>query len=120
MRQDLFRCAAGVIAPIFSEIPRSVPQRLRTAVGDCGQCMAQECVFRIHAREATRVVPSASKLGTMDAKSRAWQRLQAELKQPQTDSAPAPVKVDPRKETLLERFQRMAKQPLSKPQPEAA
>jgi hypothetical protein len=56
----------------------------------------------------------------MDAKSRAWQRLQAELKQPQTDSAPAPVKVDPRKETLLERFQRMAKQPLGKPQPEAA
>jgi len=58
----------------------------------------------------------------MDAKSRAWQRLQAELKRPEpNESAPAP-QVDPRKETLLERFQRMAKPPLAKTNtvPEAA
>lgn len=53
----------------------------------------------------------------MDAKTRAWQKLQAELNGPQQEPAP-----DPKKETLLQRFQRMAKQPIAKPQiaPEAA
>jgi hypothetical protein len=59
----------------------------------------------------------------MDAKTRAWQRLQAELKcpEPTTKEQPAPV-VDPKKETLLQRFRRVAKQPLAKaePTPEAA
>jgi hypothetical protein len=50
----------------------------------------------------------------MDAKTRAWQRLQAELKRP-NDEQPAP---DPKKETLLQRFQRLAKQPLP-PKPAA-
>lgn len=58
----------------------------------------------------------------MDAKSRAWERLQAELRgaqqKPETPKAPP----DPRKETLLQRFQRMANQQLTKqvPEPEAA
>jgi hypothetical protein len=61
----------------------------------------------------------------MDAKSRAWQRLQAELKgaQPETKQ-PANVVVlkDPKKQTLLTRLQRLADASLAKqdPEPEAA
>jgi hypothetical protein len=61
----------------------------------------------------------------MDAKSRAWQRLQAELKdaQPETKS-PAKVVVlkDPKQQTLLTRLQRLADASLAKqdPEPEAA
>jgi hypothetical protein len=61
----------------------------------------------------------------MDAKSRAWQRLQAELKdaQPETKQ-PAKVVVlkDPKKQTLLTRLQRLADASLAKqdPEPEAA
>jgi hypothetical protein len=48
----------------------------------------------------------------MDAKTRAWQKLQAELKSPE----PPDEQPDPKKETLLQRFQRMAKQPIAKPE----
>jgi hypothetical protein len=61
----------------------------------------------------------------MDAKSRAWQRLQAELKDAQPETKP-PAKVvvlkDPKKQTLLTRLQRLADASLAKqdPEPEAA
>jgi len=61
----------------------------------------------------------------MDAKSRAWQRLQAELKGAQSETKqPANVVVlkDPKKQTLLTRLQRLADASLAKqdPEPEAA
>jgi hypothetical protein len=65
----------------------------------------------------------------MDAKSRAWQRLQAELKDAQPGTKPpakiavmpSPIK-DPKKQTLLTRLQRLADASLAKqePEPEAA
>jgi hypothetical protein len=57
-------------------------------------------------------------MSDMDAKTRAWQRLQVELKRPNDNHQTAP---DPKKETLLQRFQRLAKQQMPpKPASEAA
>ena len=63
----------------------------------------------------------------MDAKSRAWQRLQAELSgaEPTTQTTAkvvAPQLKDPKKQTLLTRLQRLADASLAKqtPEPEAA
>jgi hypothetical protein len=61
----------------------------------------------------------------MDAKSRAWQRLQAELEGAPTETkSPAKVAVlrDPNKQSLLTRLQRLADASLAKqdPEPEAA
>ena len=61
----------------------------------------------------------------MDAKSRAWQKLQAELKGAKPE-AQKPVKTavlrDPKKQTLLTRLQRLADASVAKqtPEPEAA
>ena len=60
----------------------------------------------------------ASKVSDMDAKTRAWQRLQTELKPQAEKTQPAP---DPKKETLLQRFRRITKPQIpSKPASEAA
>ena len=63
----------------------------------------------------------------MDAKSRAWQRLQAELNGAETSTLTpgkvvAPQLKDPKKQTLLTRLQRLADASLAKqdPEPEAA
>ena len=68
----------------------------------------------------------------MDAKSRAWQRLQAELKDAQPEKPAAKIAVIPskisaqlkdlQKQTLLTRLQRLADASLAKqdPEPEAA
>lgn len=63
----------------------------------------------------------------MDAKSRAWQRLQAELNGAEpTTQTPAKVVAlplrDPKKQSLLTRLQRLADASLAKhdPEPEAA
>jgi hypothetical protein len=61
----------------------------------------------------------------MDAKSRAWQRLQTELQDTQPEiTTPAKTVVlrDPKKQSLLNRLQRLADASLAKqdPEPEAA
>jgi hypothetical protein len=61
----------------------------------------------------------------MDAKSRAWQRLQTELQDTQpeiTTTAKTVVLRDPKKQSLLNRLQRLADASLAKqdPEPEAA
>ena len=57
----------------------------------------------------------------MDAKSRAWQRLQTELQDTQPETA-TPAKTvalrDPKKQSLLNRLQRLADASLAKQDPE--
>jgi len=55
----------------------------------------------------------------MDAKSRAWQRLQAELHdtQPETPAKTVALR-DPKKQSLLNRLQRLADASLAKHDPE--
>jgi hypothetical protein len=58
----------------------------------------------------------------MDAKSRAWQRLQAELHDTQPETTPPAAKPvtlrDPKKQSLLNRLQRLADASLAKQDPE--